>query len=86
MRGRNDMDDMARGLYWLGLILLILSLFVGTGLLNLLVMASFGYAIFRMLSTNIDARQRENAMYLQRTASLRAKLRGFRSGNSGSIL
>lgn len=80
MRGRNGMDNLARGLYWIGIILLILSLFFGTGLLNLLATAAFAAAIFRMLSTNLEARQRENVWYLNKTEALRGKA-GHRGGN-----
>ena len=58
MQGRNGNDNLARAAYWVGLFLLILSLFVGTGLLNFCVVLLFSYSIFRMLSKNIEARQR----------------------------
>lgn len=86
MQGRNGMDDMSRSLYWLGLILLILSIFLGRGTLNLLAMICFGYSIFRMLSTNVNARQSENTWYLNKTAGLRSRFgRGASyGGNAGA--
>ena len=75
MQGRNGQDDLARVLYWTGLILLLLSIFFNSGIvgmiLNLLAFALLIYAMFRMFSKNVQKRQAENAEYLRRTEKLR---------------
>ena len=71
MQGRNGQDDLARVIYWAGFILLILSFFDGTGICSLLAFALLFYAMFRMLSKNIDKRQKENNWYLVKTEKLR---------------
>lgn len=74
MRGRNGMDDLSRTVYWVGLILLILSLFFKGGVFNLLSLVLFGYAIFRIVSKNIDARQRENTWFLNQKSALTGRM------------
>lgn len=74
MEGRNGMDDLARHLYYVGLALLIISLFDRTGPVSLLAMVVLIYALFRAFSRKVDKRQAENAAYMQKTAGIRKKV------------
>lgn len=85
MQGRNGMDDMTRALCRVILVILVLSLILGTGILNLPACAMLGYAVFRMVSTNIDARQRENVRYLNAMNALKQRLSGMRSGEKPPV-
>ncbi len=71
MQGRNGLDDLARHLYYVGFVLLLLSLFDPSGLINLLAMVAIVYAMFRAFSKKLDKRQAENAAYLRKTAGIR---------------
>ena len=56
MSGRNGMDNLGLAALWGGLILSLLDTFLGTGLLSLLGMALYIYAIFRLFSRNTGKR------------------------------
>ena len=75
MTGRNGMDNIAWHALWGSLICSILSMFlplvgyVGTALLV--------YAVFRMLSRNISARQAENNRYILFTEKFTREAKQF---------
>ncbi len=65
MQGRNGLDDLARHAYYLGLALLLFSLFNPAGFIGLPASAVLIYALFRAFSKNVVKRQAENAAYLR---------------------
>ena len=64
MQGRNGVDNLGYHALWGGLILLIVNMFLGSLLLNLIGNVMYFYALFRMLSRNIVKRQAENSRYV----------------------
>ncbi len=73
MSRRNGPDQLARDVFILAVVLLVLSIFLGSSFATLGLLAII-YAYFRMFSANRDARGRENAAYLQKRHSLAEKL------------
>ena len=75
MQGRNGQDGLARASYWLGFILLVLSLFMSAtavgSIVSILAFAAMFYALFRMFSKNIDKRQREDRAFMDKTEGVR---------------
>lgn len=65
MSGRNGSDRLGKDLYILCLVLLILEMFLHTGIMYWLAVIGLGYAIFRALSGNIPARREEERKYLR---------------------
>lgn len=64
MSGRYGSDDLNKGLFWLYFILLILNLFIRSGIISILEWVIVILYFFRMLSRNIPKRQSENYKYL----------------------
>ena len=81
MVGRYGADEFSRTLNYVVLTLLILSLFVRNGLLELVTIALLIYSYFRMFSRNHSARYRETQKYLQMTADIRRKRNSFLNVN-----
>lgn len=77
MEGRYGADQFSRMLTWLVLILLVLSLFVRNGLLELVAVALLVYNYFRIFSRNHAARAAENRKYLDATETIRSKWTSF---------
>lgn len=73
MMGRYGNDQLNRALLGLALVLIVLNMFVGSGLLNLLGLAALILCYVRMFSRNIQKRYQENQKYLAKTAKLRQK-------------
>lgn len=65
MRGRYGMDNFNRSLMIVGLVLIIVNMFLRSGLLNFLIVLLLIYIYCRMFSRNINARYGENQKYLQ---------------------
>lgn len=65
MSGRNGMDMLGRDLYICCLVLMILEMFLRTGVLYWITLAGLGYGIFRSLSRNIPKRRAEEEKYLK---------------------
>ncbi len=65
MYGRNGPDALYSFIIWFGLTLIIINLFIGSIILSLLYFALVGYAIFRLMSRNVQKRRKENAAYLK---------------------
>ena len=73
MSRRNGPDQLARDVFILSIVLIVLSLPFGSIFLTL-GLAAIIYAYFRMFSSNRDARSRENAAYLAKRHELAQKL------------
>ena len=63
MQGRYGSDNLTNLLVGIGIVLMFVDLFVGSGIVSLLSLIVLVYALFRCLSKNIDARRRENEAY-----------------------
>ena len=76
MAGRRGMDELARFLYGLTLLLLILSLLLPDDsarlILLLCAIVAMVLTFWRCLSKNLNKRWQENERYLRRTAKFRA--------------
>lgn len=64
MSGRYGVDDLGRLLFYVSLVLLILSLFVRSSFLSFLIMLLLIYDLFRVMSRNTSARWAENQKFL----------------------
>ena len=64
MQGRNGVDNLGWHALWTGLILSLVSSFLGSMLLSLAGNVLYFYALFRMLSRNVVKRQAENNRYV----------------------
>lgn len=63
MIGRYGSDSLTTFLVWTGLVLIVLDIFLGTGILSTLAFLVYVWALFRTFSRNHDARARENETY-----------------------
>ena len=77
MQGRNGVDNLGFAALWGGLIISLLDSFVGTGLLYMLGMALYIYAIWRMMSRNVYKRAEENRKYVTTVVGIRTKVKQF---------
>jgi LSD1 subclass zinc finger protein len=64
--GRRGVDQLTMALLVLSIVLSLLSSMLRLGILSTLSMASWIYGLFRMLSKNIPAREKENAWFLSK--------------------
>lgn len=64
MQGRYGADQLSRFLTTVALILIIINLFLRTGILNYLVLAILVYCYYRMFSRDYNRRYAENQKYL----------------------
>ena len=62
--GRNGVDDLARFESWFVLVVLILSIFTRSGLLDLIAIAFIVHMYFRVFSRNVSKRYEENQKFL----------------------
>ena len=81
MQGRYGADQLSRDLNIVLLVLIVLSFFIRSGLLELLIFAGIAWNIFRMFSKNHAARYRENQWYLSKSSGIRRRLQSFISIN-----
>ena len=65
MQGRYGVDQFSRFLIYFSLCLLIITLFVHSGIIYTAALAVLVYSYFRVLSRNISRRNTENQKYLQ---------------------
>ncbi len=77
MVGRNGADHLSVAFIVLFIILNIVSLFVSSTVLYILYLALLGIFVFRLLSKNIAARQRENCQFLQIWRPIQSKCSKF---------
>ena len=75
MAGRYGTDTYNRFIMAVAIVVIILSLFVGRGLLYYAALGLIIYGYYRMLSRNIAARYQENERFLKRTEKIRRLLR-----------
>jgi DNA-directed RNA polymerase subunit RPC12/RpoP len=64
MNGRYGLDQFSKFLVFTGIIIVLISNFIGGIFLNTIGLAAFVYAYFRMFSRNHPKRYRENQKYL----------------------
>jgi ribosomal protein S27E len=74
MRGRYGVDRFSNCLMWWAFAIILLNVFVGSGILNLLGLAVFIFAYYRVFSKNYTKRSAENTWYLNKTYRLRMKM------------
>ena len=77
MRDRNGSDNLGICTLISGLILSLLGSFSGVGLISFLGFILYVITIFRMLSRNLPARQKENRKYIEMTGNASLKSRQF---------
>jgi len=77
MAGRNGLDNLGFVALWSGLIISLVDTFIGTGILSLLGMGVYIYAIWRMLSRNLARRAEENRRYVVFSQNVKTKVRQF---------
>ncbi|NLM62365.1 MAG: hypothetical protein GX193_09875 [Clostridiales bacterium] len=64
MFGRNGVDHLSIAAVLLGLLISIITSFIGIPYLRLLPLIPYGYGFFRVLSRNVYKRQAENRKFL----------------------
>jgi len=83
MMGRYGTDELNRFILIVTLVLIVVGIFVPWRILDLLIVALLIYAYCRMFSRNINARYRENQMFLQKTAKFRNRMPKRQGGYGG---
>ena len=73
MSGRYGLDDMTYGLLAVGVVLSVINIFFRFTIFQLLVYAVMFYALFRILSRNIEARRRENMWFKEKMGMIKQK-------------
>ena len=73
MVGRNGPDELSFAILIFALVLLLVSSFFASWVLNLLGLASYVWIIFRIFSRNVEKRSAENQKYLQFRATFKTK-------------
>lgn len=66
MYGRYGTDELTYALFIFAAILSFINIFLRSGILQLVVYALVIYAIFRILSRNLEARRRENRFFKEK--------------------
>lgn len=79
MYGRYGNDEFGKFLWILTIVLYFVSLFTRSSLLNLLMLVSAIYGLFRMLSKNHQKRYKENVRYLNTKNKFVSKFNRFKS-------
>lgn len=74
MSGRRGADQLGMALIVTTLILSLLASIFGIGILSLLTTLMWVYALFRMFSRNIPAREKENQWFLSKYNPLRTNI------------
>lgn len=65
MTGRNGVDDLTNAMIIAALVLMLLTTFTGSVLLNMISLILYAVSIFRMFSRNIAKRYEENRKYVE---------------------
>jgi predicted RNA-binding Zn-ribbon protein involved in translation (DUF1610 family) len=65
LRGRNGSDELGNCCVFLGLLVLLVNVFVRAWWMAAIALVPVLYALWRMLSTNLAARRRENNAFLR---------------------
>ena len=71
MSGRYGADQLSRFMVTAALVLMVINLFLGWGILSILVLALLVLCYFRMFSRNYQKRYEENLRYTHATARYR---------------
>jgi predicted Zn finger-like uncharacterized protein len=71
MSGRNGVDRLSNVMLWLGIGLLLLAMIISSAILNLISLAIYALAIFRIFSRNVAKRRAENQYYLNKTIKIK---------------
>lgn len=74
MSGRYGTDNMTYGLFLCAVLISVINIFVQWAFLQLLVYAVIAYALFRMLSRNIEARRKENNFFNSKINFLKGRI------------
>ena len=72
MNGRNGMDELARAESWVVMILLLVSIFTRSAILDILAIGLMIHMYFRVFSRNVNKRYAENQKYLSVSAKYRS--------------
>lgn len=75
LRGRNGSDELATCAIVVAFILVILNIFVRSMVLSIIALVLMVYSWFRMASKNLEARENENAVFVEFIGPLRPWLR-----------
>ena len=78
MRGRYGNDQFNNVIIIFSLFFAFLNIFIANPILAIVSYALLFYAIYRMLSKDIWARQKENMVYLENTKSIRMRINLFK--------
>lgn len=73
MSGRNGIDNLFYVLFAVAAVISVINCFVNSFILQFIVWIILGYAFFRMLSRNIEARRRENQAFNRVMLKLKEK-------------
>ncbi len=73
MSGRYGVDNLFYAIFTVAAALAFLNIFIRSGYLQLLVYALMMYAIFRMLSRNLEARRAENRWFNKKMSFIKSK-------------
>ena len=76
MVGRNGPDELSFAILIFALVLLLVSSFFASWVLNLLGLASYVWIIFRIFSRNVEKRSAENQKFLAWFTPIQRKLAG----------
>ena len=76
MYGRYGMDELGKTLMYVLLGMLVISMFVGGKILNMLIWITLIFSYYRMFSKNHAKRYAENQKYLQLKNKFMMKIRG----------
>lgn len=71
MRGRNGADELGVASLELAVILAVINIFAGNGVIYVITLALLAYAIFRMVSTNVNQRRRESMAFAEKLGPVR---------------
>ncbi len=74
MAGRRGMDQLGAATYTAGLILYIITMLFRLGLLSFAPLALWGWGLFRSMSRNLPARERENQRFLAKYTPIKRKV------------
>ncbi len=66
MQGRYGVDDMYRFITGFIFVLIVVNLFVNSGLLNTLIWATLVWSLYRVLSKDINKRRLENRKFMEK--------------------
>ena len=69
MNGRNGMDELARAESWVVMILLVVSIFTRSAILDILAIGLMIHMYFRVFSRNVNKRYAENQKFLGSSTS-----------------